>query len=696
MSRVATRSPDVSIIIRTMQGRETYLERALASVNGQKTTLDIEAVVVCDGGEVDRTAELNQAYQKITVVYVPTKVPVGRSEAANLGLATVRGEFVNFLDDDDLFYESHVDICASVLGRRAHIAAIYTAADEVPVDVHSLSPLSVTEYPGRHFFRRMHSSLELFDRNPFPIQAVMFRRSLLGPHAVFSDKLDALEDWLFWQVLLVGTVVEPHGLTTSRFFIPHDSSIMERRLLDHEAAYPTFRQLQNEMAVPLTRLAALHQTLAMEKRPAAAPKRKKWSTKRVAGLPIYAARQTVKFLRRKLSPPSMPADYALPSAAQVKALQRTVFEGPTALDRTDGSKRIAVFTSVNKKYFDKATVLARSVRKHYPAADFHIILGDAIDEDVERCFEAERSIDCVYPYALLPIPNVKSWSFMRNVVELCTGLKPPYMRRLLESYDIVIYLDPDTRVYSSLEPIVQETEQHSLCLTPHCDQPGKSDEQVAFNELSSLAHGVFNLGFVSMKNDATGRAAAEFWDSRVFKYGFADINRGMFTDQNWFNFAPIFFPGMKIIHHPGVNTASWNIASRRLSKKGRQIVANGEPLIFFHFSGFDGGTHRRMAKLLDPDNKVLAKLIKSYDDEVASVNREQAIQTDWCLGKFDNGEAITTAQRNCYRQHTDLQAAFRDPYRAEGSQTYLGWIRHRGVADIEKEYDNSVWVKRHF
>jgi glycosyltransferase involved in cell wall biosynthesis len=94
--------PAVSVIIPTFN-RGELLVHALASLREQ-TVHDWEAVVV-DDGSVDNTAELMTDLMagepRISLLH-RTRAPKGAGTCRNVGLAAARGEYVIFLDSDDV------------------------------------------------------------------------------------------------------------------------------------------------------------------------------------------------------------------------------------------------------------------------------------------------------------------------------------------------------------------------------------------------------------------------------------------------------------------------------------------------------------------------------------------------------------------------------------------------------------------
>jgi glycosyltransferase involved in cell wall biosynthesis len=86
----------VSVIVPVHDG-ERYLKEALDSVLAQDYR-PVEVIVV-DDGSTDRSAEIARSVPGVTVI---SQDQGGPSAARNAGIARARGEFVAFLDADDL------------------------------------------------------------------------------------------------------------------------------------------------------------------------------------------------------------------------------------------------------------------------------------------------------------------------------------------------------------------------------------------------------------------------------------------------------------------------------------------------------------------------------------------------------------------------------------------------------------------
>lgn len=225
---MANPSPKVSIIVRTYSGRQELLAEALASIDAQ-THRPIEVVVVEDGSvdcepvvrELERSSDLSVVYRS-----VPKR---GRCYAGDLGLEHATGHYVNFLDDDDQLYPSHVERLVSALELDERAPAAFGRSEVVRTDFRSLRPLDYEERGRWEYRARTFTRWHLWAENQFPIQACLFRRRLHQEHGGFDGRFELLEDWELWARYFSSE--EPPVFVdevTSMFRLPAGSSEVRR------------------------------------------------------------------------------------------------------------------------------------------------------------------------------------------------------------------------------------------------------------------------------------------------------------------------------------------------------------------------------------------------------------------------------------------------------------------------------------
>lgn len=116
-----SQKPLISIVI-PIYGVETYLKRCLDSVSCQ-TYRELEVILV-DDGSPDKCGEIADAYAaKDNRFKVIHKANGGLSDARNVGMEAATGEFLFFLDSDDVIHENAIEELYSICSdNKADIA----------------------------------------------------------------------------------------------------------------------------------------------------------------------------------------------------------------------------------------------------------------------------------------------------------------------------------------------------------------------------------------------------------------------------------------------------------------------------------------------------------------------------------------------------------------------------------------------
>lgn len=144
----------ISVIVPT-RDRPAMLRQALASIRAlEGSDLTFEILV----GDNGRTEETRAIAREFSAVYLPVET-AGASAARNAGLNAATGEFIAFLDDDDVWLPHNIRPQIALLDARPEVEAvigqvIYTDPSLVP-----LSKPSPEDHPGEGevLLRRMLS-----------------------------------------------------------------------------------------------------------------------------------------------------------------------------------------------------------------------------------------------------------------------------------------------------------------------------------------------------------------------------------------------------------------------------------------------------------------------------------------------------------------------------------------------------------
>lgn len=317
---------------------------------------------------------------------------------------------------------------------------------------------------------------------------------------------------------------------------------------------------------------------------------------------------------------------------------------------------MVIFTSVCANYVHKARTLAQSVKRHIPDAKMILCL-------VEREIDPRIPADCFDDIVLAKDAwegNFDRFIFKHAIVEASTSVKGQFFRYLMDRFteeDKFVYLDPDCCVYGDFVELKAELDKHPIVLCPHLLKPGNIDM-----ELSSTAHGVYNLGFLGISRSEEGRKCVDWWAERLYLFCYDDIQRGIFTDQKWFDLVPCFFD-VKVFKHHGYDFAPWSLMNSNITKdENGNYYIEGDPLRFIHFSGYGRSAEDCMTKWMPEEGKLFRELYKEYSVIHDGNDVDWISKTLWGYSNYSSGEKVEDCVRRAYRGNWDVMFMYEDPF----------------------------------
>jgi len=309
----------------------------------------------------------------------------------------------------------------------------------------------------------------------------------------------------------------------------------------------------------------------------------------------------------------------------------------------------AFFTIVSANYIAQASVLFSSIKEHHPDSPFFIFVSDTKDpsviklEDDNLHYVWGEDIGCT---------NFFDMAFYYNCVEFNTALKPFAFNYLLDAadYSNVFYLDPDTFLFDNLSLIENKLIDHNIVLTPHLTAPTGPESDQLF-----LRYGIYNLGFLAVKNSTETQKFINWWMDALSLYCFDDKRLSLFVDQKWIDIVPTIFSGVYIERHPGCNVAYWNLHERSTKvnlSDGKLLVNQDLPVVFFHFSSvtFDDplAISYKFKDFNLSDRPELKPFFDSYKDLLVEAAFLETIKTPHSFDYFEDGTSISGLLRRVY------------------------------------------------
>ena len=197
----------ISVLMCTYN-RERFLERAINSVLGQ-TYKDIEFIIV-DDGSTDRSEEIIKSCTDSRIQYVKMKRNSFYCYAANCGLTYCRGEYVAFMNSDDVWLPDKLEKQLEFMEENTQYGACFTAVSLMDDEEQDVSDKSEDL---RNLFARQHDSQKewmrslFYDGNSLCHPSAMVRKSVLDKVGGFNIMYRQLADYDLWLRILIDTPI---------------------------------------------------------------------------------------------------------------------------------------------------------------------------------------------------------------------------------------------------------------------------------------------------------------------------------------------------------------------------------------------------------------------------------------------------------------------------------------------------------
>ncbi len=333
-----------------------------------------------------------------------------------------------------------------------------------------------------------------------------------------------------------------------------------------------------------------------------------------------------------------------------------------------------ICTIVAKNYIAHARVLARSFAEFHPTGRCSVLIIDELDGHIDP--EAEPFT--VITPAEIGCEEFEEMALRYTVLELSTAVKPWLLAHLLrEGAPAITYLDPDIRVFSSLEALDRLAVSHGVVLTPHNTVPLPDDGERP-NQIDILLAGVYNLGYVSLGASDETHELLGWWRKRLLTDCLVDPHRGYFVDQRWFDLAPGLVSDHAIVRDPQYNLAYWNLHSRRLDGSDGSYTVEGVQLAFFHFSGFDpdkpGQLSRHQSRISLADHPPLAKICAEYSEALLAAGYREASAWPYTYDRLPSGVPFSGTLRGLYEVAVERGEVSGSPFTDDGCDSFMAWL----------------------
>jgi len=188
-------------IITPVYNCQSYIGEAIKSVLSQ--TYDDWELIIVDDGSTDNTPEVVSIYQD-EIIYL-RQSNSGEGAARNAGLSIAKGDYLLFLDADDLLLPNNLETLSTFLDTHNQYGAVYSdgyCCDQDKRIIQSMSSRRPANYSGNILEKIVLSCLIA------PMHCAMIRTGIVNKYKLqFDPQMNYGVDWAFWIQLAAHTKI---------------------------------------------------------------------------------------------------------------------------------------------------------------------------------------------------------------------------------------------------------------------------------------------------------------------------------------------------------------------------------------------------------------------------------------------------------------------------------------------------------
>jgi len=182
--------PAISVIMPTYN-RPSMLAESIDSVLNQ-TYKDFELIIVNDAGV--EVLDVIEKFKDRRIKYYRHERNQGLAAARNTGIINSRGKYICYLDDDDIYYNDHLEKLLTVL-KTTDAKIAYTNAHRAHQK--KIGDKYVITHRDLPFNNDFDNEL-IFLYNLTPVLCIMHSKSCIEEVGLFDESFSSHEDWDLW------------------------------------------------------------------------------------------------------------------------------------------------------------------------------------------------------------------------------------------------------------------------------------------------------------------------------------------------------------------------------------------------------------------------------------------------------------------------------------------------------------------
>uniref|UniRef100_UPI0035AEC348 glycosyltransferase n=1 Tax=Stella sp. TaxID=2912054 RepID=UPI0035AEC348 len=198
--------------------------------------------------------------------------------------------------------------------------------------------------------------------------------------------------------------------------------------------------------------------------------------------------------------------------------------------------------------------------------------------------------------------------------------------------------------------------------------------------------GQYNLGFIGLRAGPEARRLVAWWRDRIAWNCIEDAANGTFVDQKVVDHFPALSDAVHLIRHSGYNVAYWNVHERPVDQRAGTWTAAGQPLVFFHYSGFEmfGAGISRHVALPQARGGAVDTLLRDYGRRLLARGDLAHAVRPYDYDRLPDGTRLSAALRRALHRALEQGAA------GPGDLLRPGWLVEPVPATRDLPYGGTI------
>ncbi|MGA8296512.1 MAG: glycosyltransferase [Acidimicrobiales bacterium] len=314
--------------------------------------------------------------------------------------------------------------------------------------------------------------------------------------------------------------------------------------------------------------------------------------------------------------------------------------------------RLRVCSVATQAQLAPVRVLARSVTEHHGGERLRVVVLDDPSSESEPApseFERVRALDIGITEEEFHIAAAHL-----SASELSLWVRPKLMLACLDDADVdgALFLSPDSVLFRDLGVVADALSSHAVVRVPLATATEESEGARSHAEHPEELR-VWTPGFLGANERAREWLTAVHSRARIGAHPQVIFGDSMHDDFDALGVGEI---DVAVMDRAGMGVGHWHLHTRRLTRRDGRYFVENDPLVIFHFDGFD--PTRPWALLPEGDSSggpILAEddamksLCRSYASELQAAGSDSSVLAEYRWAKLPDEFAMNRRIRQSVR-----------------------------------------------